>query len=58
MTRCTGWPGQLPAWRDAVQVACIDLCSIHASAVRHMLPHATLTADLPGKDPIQLRRKK
>jgi transposase len=38
--------GATPAWRDAVQVACIDLCSIYASAVRRMLPHATLTADL------------
>jgi transposase len=35
-----------PAWRDAVQVVCIDLCSIYASAVRRILPHATLTADL------------
>jgi transposase len=35
-----------PAWRDAIQVICIDLCSIYASAVRRMLPHATLTADL------------
>ena len=31
-----------PAWRDAVQVVAIDMCSIHASAVRRMLPHATL----------------
>jgi transposase len=38
--------GATPAWRDAVQVAGIDLCSIYASAVRRMLPHATLTADL------------
>jgi transposase len=38
--------GATPAWRDAVQVACIDLCSIYAAAVRRMLPHATLTADL------------
>ncbi|MBV9448595.1 MAG: ISL3 family transposase [Streptosporangiaceae bacterium] len=38
--------GATPAWRDAVQVVCIDLCSIYASAVRRMLPHATLTADL------------
>jgi transposase len=27
-------------------VVCIDLCSIYASAVRRMLPHAILTADL------------
>ncbi len=38
--------GATPVWRDAVQVVCIDLCSIYASAVRRMLPHATLTADL------------
>jgi transposase len=38
--------GAAPAWRDAVQVVCIDLCSIYASAVRRMLPRATLTADL------------
>jgi transposase len=38
--------GATPAWRDAVQVACIDLCSIYASAVRRMLPRARLTADL------------
>jgi len=38
--------GATAAWRDAVQVVCIDLCSIYASAVRRMLPHATLTADL------------
>jgi len=38
--------GATPAWRDAVQVVCIDLCSIYAAAVRRMLPHATLTADL------------
>ena len=38
--------GATPAWRDAVQAVCIDLCSIYASAVRRMLPHATLTVDL------------
>jgi transposase len=38
--------GATPAWRDAVQVVCIDLCTIYASAVRRMLPHATLTVDL------------
>ena len=31
---------------DAVRVVCIDLCSIYASAVRRMLPCATLTVDL------------
>ena len=38
--------GATPAWRDAVRVVCIDLCSIYASAVRRMLPRATLTVDL------------
>jgi len=38
--------GATPAWRDAIQVVCIDLCTIYASAVRRMLPHATLAADL------------
>ena len=38
--------GATPAWRDAVRVVCIDLCSIYASAVRRMLPRAVLTADL------------
>jgi transposase len=35
-----------PAWRDAVRVVAIDMCSIYASAVRRMLPHAQLVADL------------
>ena len=35
-----------PAWRDAVQVVAIDMCSIYASAVRRMLPHAQLVVDL------------
>ena len=38
--------GATPAWRDAVRVVRIDLCSIYASAVRRMLPRASLTADL------------
>jgi transposase len=38
--------GATPAWRDAVQVVAIDMCTIYASAVRRMLPHATLTVDL------------
>ena len=38
--------GATPAWRDAVRVVCIDLCGIYASAVRRMLPRATLTVDL------------
>jgi hypothetical protein len=31
-----------PAWRDAVRVVAIDLCTIYASAVRRMLPGAQL----------------
>jgi transposase len=38
--------GATPAWRDAVQVVAIDMCSIYASAVRRMLPRAQLAADL------------
>lgn len=38
--------GATPAWRDAVRVACIGLCSIYAAAVRRMLPRATVTVDL------------
>jgi transposase len=33
-------------WRDHVEVAAIDMCSIYASAVRRMLPRATLVVDL------------
>ena len=41
------WLAQAPAaWRDAVQVVAIDMCSIYASAVRRMLPHAQLVVDL------------
>jgi transposase len=35
-----------PAWRDAIQVVAIDMCSIYASAVRRMLPAAQLVVDL------------
>jgi transposase len=35
-----------PGWRDAVQVVAIDMCSIYASAIRRMLPQATVVADL------------
>ncbi len=38
--------GATPAWRDAIRVVCIDMCSIYASAARRMLPHAVLTVDL------------
>jgi transposase len=37
---------QPPAWRDAVRVVAIDMCSIYASAIRRMLPHAVLAVDL------------
>ena len=35
-----------PAWRDAIQVVAIDMCSIYAAAVRRALPHAQLVVDL------------
>ena len=35
-----------PAWRDAIQVVAIDMCSIYASAVRRMLPGARIAVDL------------
>ena len=35
-----------PAWRDAIQVVAIDMCSIYASAVRRMLPRAQVVVDL------------
>jgi transposase len=35
-----------PAWRDAVRVVAIDMCTIYASAVRRMLPDPTLVVDL------------
>jgi len=38
--------GATPAWRDAVQVVAIDMCTIFASAVRRMLPHAAIAVDL------------
>jgi transposase len=41
------WLAQAPpAWRDAIQVVAIDMCSIYASAVRRALPHAQLVVDL------------
>jgi transposase len=41
------WLGQAaPAWRDAIQVVVIDMCSIYAAAVRRMLPAARLVVDL------------
>jgi transposase len=38
--------GAAPAWRDAVRVVAIDMCTIYASAVRRMLPHAQIAVDL------------
>jgi transposase len=35
-----------PAWRDRVQVVCIDMCTIYLSAVRRMLPQAQVAVDL------------
>ncbi len=35
-----------PAWRDAVRVVAICMCSIYASAVRRMLPGAQIAVDL------------
>ena len=38
--------GATPAWRDAVQVVAIDMCTIYLSAVRRMLPCAQVAVDL------------
>jgi transposase len=38
--------GATPAWRDAVEVVAIDMCTIFASAVRKMLPRARIAVDL------------
>lgn len=38
--------GATQDWRDAVQVAAIDMCTIYLSAVRRMLPHARVAVDL------------
>jgi transposase len=38
--------GATPAWRDAVQVVAIDMCTIYLSAVRRMLPGARVAVDL------------
>ena len=38
--------GATPAWRDAVQVVAIDMCTIFASAVSRMLPGASIAVDL------------
>ena len=38
--------GAAPAWRDAVQVVAIDMCTIYQSAVKKMLPGARIAVDL------------
>jgi transposase len=38
--------GATPAWRDAVRVAAIGMCTICQSAVRRMLPGAQIAVDL------------
>jgi transposase len=38
--------GATPAWRDAVEVVAIDMCTIYLSAVRRMLPRAQVAVDL------------
>jgi len=38
--------GASPAWRDAVRVVAIDMCSIYVCAVRRMLPGAQIAVDL------------
>ena len=38
--------GASAAWRDAVRVVAIDMCSIYACAVRRMLPGAQIAVDL------------
>jgi transposase len=41
------WVAQAaPAWRDAIEVVAIGMCSIYASAVRRMLPAARLVVDV------------
>jgi transposase len=41
------WLARAPAaWRDAIQVVAIDMCSIYAAAVRRALPRARLVVDL------------
>ena len=41
------WLAQAPpAWRDAIRVVAIDMCTIYAAAVRRALPRAQLVVDL------------
>ncbi|MFF2960172.1 transposase [Streptomyces sp. NPDC057963] len=40
------WPADRDqAWRDAVQYVAIDMCTIFKSAIRRVLPQATLVVD-------------
>ena len=48
--------GATPAWRDAVQVVAIDMCSIYLSAVRRMLPGAAVAVDLASPEQAALQR--
>lgn len=36
---------QRPAWRHAVQVVAIDMCTVFVSAIRRYLPHAQIVID-------------
>jgi len=47
--------GATPAWRDAVQVASIDMCSSYAAAIRRML--AMPTAQERGTDSNRTERQ-
>jgi transposase len=38
--------GATPAWRDAVRIVAIDMCTIYQSAVKRMLPEARIAVDL------------
>ena len=38
--------GAMPAWRDAIRVVSIDMCTIYQSAVTRMLPRAKIAVDL------------
>jgi transposase len=45
-TAVSAWiAAQKPAWRAAVQVVAIDMCTVFKAAVRTSLPHATLVVD-------------
>ena len=41
------WLAQAPpAWRDRIEIVCIDMCTIYLPAVRRMLPQAQVAVDL------------